>query len=208
MPIPNCGTFVETRVRLPLRYRWFSVVAVPIILLIALWPRTAKDPPPGNLVTPNAGVGSAVTVTVEPVHNGPELQTDIDTPAQAGEKHSTLLNEQAMNAWYSGDLREAMTLFEQAIVAAPDDPVPHTNYGRLLTLMVIFDRAIPLLERARDLQPENAQTWLDLATAYQRAQLFSKSWEAQAQAAKLVGASSITRDAQGRFVVTGTTLSE
>lgn len=99
-----------------------------------------------------------------------------------------------------------MALFEQAIAAGPDNPVPHTNFGRLLTLMVVFDRAIPLLEHSRDLQPENVQAWLDLATAYERAQLFSKSWEAQAEAGKLVGASSITRDARGRFVVTGTTL--
>ena len=201
--MPDCGEIMEKQVRPPVHHWWFWAIAVVIILLIVFWPRTALD-----ALAPDAGVGSEVTTAVEPVQTGPEAPVDSDTPAEGGENDSALLNEQAMNAWYSGDLRTAMTLFEQAIAAAPDDPVPHTNYGRLLTLMVALDRAIPLLERSRDLEPQNVQAWLDLATAYERAQLFSKSWEVQAEAARLVGADSITRDAQGRFVVAGTSLTE
>ena len=189
-----------------LQNKWFWLIGLVIILLTVFWPRTAGDPPPGQRLAPNSSERSAGSEMAEFAPEGTEFETPIDVPAQTHENDSTLLNEQARNAWYGGDLRTAMALFEQAIAAGPDNPVPHTNFGRLLTLMVVFDRAIPLLEHSRDLQPENVQAWLDLATAYERAQLFSKSWEAQAEAGKLVGASSVTRDARGRFVVTGTTL--
>jgi Flp pilus assembly protein TadD len=56
------------------------------------------------------------------------------------------------------------------------------------------------------LQPTDAQAWLDLATAYERAQLFRDSREAQAKAQALVGADAITRDELGRYVVEGTQL--
>ena len=72
--------------------------------------------------------------------------------------------------------------------------------------MASFDVALPLLERARDLQPDNAQAWLDLATLYERAQLLDKSWQARAEAERLVGADAIARDDQGRYIVQGTSL--
>ncbi len=59
------------------------------------------------------------------------------------------------------------------------------------------------MERARDLTPNDAQAWLDLATLYERVQVLEKSWEARAKAANLVGTEAITRDEQGRFVVVG-----
>lgn len=119
---------------------------------------------------------------------------------------SSVLNEQAINAWRSGDILNAMTLFEQAIDADPDNPEPHANYGRLLTLMVSYEKALPLLERARELRPGDAQAWLDLATLHERRQRLEKSWAARAEAEKIVGTESITRDEQGRFVVAGNTL--
>lgn len=189
-----------------LRNWWFLSFIIAMALATVFWPRTADDPSSGQMMAPDSNVPDVSTAIVEPTIDSTEPENNIEAPTQEGD--SALLNEKAMNAWYGGDLRSAMALFEQAIAAAPDDPVPHTNYGRLLTLMVVFDRAIPLLVHSRDLQPQNAQAWLDLATAYERAQLFSKSWEAQAAARALVGASSITRDARGRFVVTGTNLDE
>ena len=106
----------------------------------------------------------------------------------------------------SGDIETAIELFEQAIAADPANVVALSNYGRLLTLAFSMDRAIELLEAARDLQPSDAQAWLDLATAYERAQRFRESREAQVRAQALVGAEAITRDEQGRFVVEGTHL--
>ena len=69
--------------------------------------------------------------------------------------------------------------------------------------MTAYQQALPLLERARDLTPNDAQAWLDLATLYERAQVLEKSWEARAKAANLVGTEAITRDEQGRFIVIG-----
>ena len=119
---------------------------------------------------------------------------------------SSTLTQQAKDAWYGGDIAAAMHLYQQAIDANPDDPAPHSGYGRLLTLAHGYDRALPLLERARDLQPGQAQPWLDLATLYERTQQFEESFAAQAEAATIIGAEAITRDEQGRFVVVGDTL--
>ena len=69
-----------------------------------------------------------------------------------------------------------------------------------------FDMALPLLERASELKPDDAQAWLDLATLYERAQLLDRSWQARAEAEALVGSAAITRDEQGRFIVQGTSL--
>ncbi|MDX1507391.1 MAG: hypothetical protein R3358_03860, partial [Woeseiaceae bacterium] len=112
----------------------------------------------------------------------------------------------AMNARAVGDIETAIALYEKAIAADPADALALTNYGRLLTLTLSLERAIEVLEMARDLRPADAQAWLDLATAYERAQRFRESRLAQAEAQSLVGAEAITRDEQGRFVIAGTTL--
>ena len=134
---------------------------------------------------------------------GPELAAE---QAAVTDASSSILHERAMNAWRGGDIVTAMTLFEQAIDAEPDNPEPHASYGRLLTLMTSYEKALPMLERARDLRPGDAQAWLDLATLYGRVQLLDKSWAAQAEAAKIVGRDAITLDEQGRFIVEGTSL--
>jgi len=165
-----------------------------------------------------------VVVRSLPVSRHPEEGSAADTPFSADPAASatpadaaggsprnaasaaSLLNAQALNAWHTGDIDGAMTLFEQAIDEYPDDPEPCSNYGRLLTLMADYETALPLLERARDLRPDEAQPWLDLATLYERAQQFEKAWAAREQAANLVGSEAIQRDSEGRFVVEGHTL--
>jgi len=174
-------------------------------------------------------IGFVILLVPSPVEEGQPAVSDQDRPAEplatadstefqaddvrsrgsAGAPaglSSSVLNEQAINAWHSGNILDAMTLFEQAIDADPDNPEPHAKYGRLLTLMVSYEKALPLLERARDLQPGNAQAWLDLATLYERDRRLEKSWAARAEAEKIVGTGSITRDEQGRFVVAGNSL--
>lgn len=188
---------------------WLVAVGIAIGAVLAFWPQLLTAPPTG----PSSGKdtnendihevsnGADVTEYLLSTEGKTEISTDVDAAAE-GE----LLNEQAMNAWRSGEIREAMDLFERAIEAAPDNPAPHSNYGRLLTLMVSYQQALPLLERARALTPNDAQAWLDLATLYERAQVLEKSWEARAEAAKLVGADAIMRDEQGRFIVQGVVL--
>ncbi len=188
-----------------LRYGLITV-GIAIGLLVVFWPDSLIDSTTEALggkdtyesivpKTSNAGEATGD-------QQGDEGKDDYSPDFDAAEK-GALLNEQAMNAWNVGDIREAMSLFEQAINAAPNNPATHANYGRLLTMMTAYQQALPLLERARDLAPDNAQAWLDLATLYEKTQLLSRSWAAQAEAAKLVGADAITRDEQGRFTLQG-----
>ena len=136
----------------------------------------------------------------------PRPEQKADTERASARAEATDLAQRAINARAVGDIETAIELFEQAIAADPANAVALSNYGRLLTLAFSLDRAIELLEAARDLQPSDAQAWLDLATAYERAQRFRESREAQVRAQALVGAEAITRDDQGRFVVEGTHL--
>jgi len=182
-----------------------------LLLLIALilvglallfWPaRIRNDTPPATPVEHDRSDEPRVDATPAPVRDTPSSD-----PADMAAQTSSSLTQQAKDAWNSGAIPEAMSLYQQAIEADPDNPAPYTGYGRLLTLMVSYDQALPLLERARDLQAGNAQPWLDLATLYERSQRFDESFAAQAEAAKIVGAEAITRDEQGRFVIVGDTL--
>lgn len=152
-------------------------------------------------MSPEAGDGVPST----PV-DSPRPEQKADTPRTSAHAEATDLAQRAINARAVGDIETAIELFEQAIEADPANVVALSSYGRLLTLAFSLDRAIELLEAARDLQPSDAQAWLDLATAYERAQRFRESREAQVMAQALVGAEAITRDDQGRFVVEGTHL--
>ncbi len=185
---------------------WLVAVGIAIGLVIAFWPQSLTDPPTEDSSAKdtyeNESYKASNAGEATGNQRGKQSKDEIPTNANAAE-NGALLNQQAMNAWHIGEIREAMSLFEQAIDAAPNNPAPHSNYGRLLTLMTSYQRALPLLERARDLTPDDAQAWLDLATLYERAQVLEKSWEARAEAAKLVGADAITRDEQGRFIVQG-----
>jgi tetratricopeptide (TPR) repeat protein len=171
--------------------------------LLLFWPAQIRnDTPPVTPVERDRSDEPRVDATPAPVSDTPSSSDPADMSAQT----SSSLTQQAKDAWNSGAIPEAMSLYQQAIKADPDNPAPYTGYGRLLTLMVSYDQALPLLERARDLQAGNAQPWLDLATLYERSQRFDESFAAQAEAAKIVGAEAITRDGQGRFVIVGDTL--
>ncbi len=196
-----------SRATLPLMKRRLVLLLLLVLFLVGLvllfWPAPIRNgTPPAAPAAPDRSNEPAAEATPPPVRDMPPSSD----PANAAAQTSSLLTQQAKDAWNSGAIREAMDLYQQAIDANPDNPGPYTGYGRLLTLAVSYDQALPLLERARDLQPGQAQPWLDLATLYERAQRFNDSFTAQAEAAKIVGAEAITRDEQGRFVVVGETL--
>jgi tetratricopeptide (TPR) repeat protein len=67
-----------------------------------------------------------------------------------------------LQAWRESDLPQALKHFERAVAADPDDRVPRSHYGRLLMLMTDYAAALPQLERAAELAPEDPQVWLDL----------------------------------------------
>lgn len=119
---------------------------------------------------------------------------------------ANLLNEQALNAWNSGDIAGALALFEDAIAADPNDPEPHSNYGRRLTIMIDYDKALPLLQRAAELKPDDPQVWLDLLTLYDRTLQFQAGNAARQQAHQVAGDREFVRNEQGMWLLEGGTL--
>ncbi len=109
----------------------------------------------------------------------------------------------ALEAWKQGDLQKALNLFEQAVAADPDDRVPHSHLGRLLTLATDYDAARSHLERSAALAPEDPQVWLDLQSLYERTQFLQLSWDARAKAEALAGGRAITQDEMGLYQIEG-----
>ncbi len=110
----------------------------------------------------------------------------------------------ALEQWKHGDVLKALELFEQAVAADPDDRVPRSHLGRLLTLMTDYAQALPHLERAAALAPDDPQVWLDLQTLYERSQRLDGAFEARARAEQLADGQPIERDEQGFHRLAGT----
>lgn len=182
--------------------RHWHIVAILLALAVGVvalvWPGRSQEP---QMVPPSAGdaVPSAPG-------SSPRLEEPTDIQPARFDSEATEFTQRAINARAVGDIETAITLFEKAISTDPANVVALSNYGRLLTLTFSLERAVEVLEAATDLQPSDAQAWLDLATAYERAQLFRDSRDAQAKAQALIGAEAITRDGLGRFVIEGTQL--
>ena len=107
------------------------------------------------------------------------------------------LNSQALEAWKTGELREALDLFEAAVDADPDDWVPRSDYGRLLVMMTDYESAGPQLERAAELKPDSPRVWLDLYSYYQRSMQLERGFHARARAEELAGGREIVQDETG-----------
>ena len=119
---------------------------------------------------------------------------------------ASLLNEKALNAWNIGDIRTAIALFESAIAADPNDPTPHSNYGRRLTVMVAYDKALSMLLHASELTPDDPQVWLDLLTLYEKTLQFQKAHATRQRARELAGDRAFVRNQQGAWALDGMTL--
>ena len=115
------------------------------------------------------------------------------------------LNAQALETWRHGDIRGALDKFDAAVKADPEDPQPHSDYGRLLTLMTDYEHAMPHLEKAAQLKPEDPQVWLDLATFYERTELFERAAYAKQKADQLAAGREAIRDDNGFWIFEGTT---
>lgn len=105
--------------------------------------------------------------------------------------------------WRRGDLAKAVDLLEQAVAADPDDRVPRSHLGRLLTVMTDYDRALPHLERAAALAPDDPQTWLDLQSLYERSQRLDGAFEARSRAQALAKGRPIVQDWAGFWTLEG-----
>ncbi len=135
-----------------------------------------------------------------------ELSLPEPDPAAAGhepDESARTLDAMALEAWKSGDVERAIERFEAAIAADPDDRVPRSHYGRLLTLATDYERARPHLERAAELAPDDPQVWLDLQTLYERSLRIELALEARVRAEALAKGRPIRQDPMGYYEIEG-----
>jgi tetratricopeptide (TPR) repeat protein len=130
-------------------------------------------------------------------------EPDPDGKDHAPNESARALDGLALEAWKQSDIPKALGLLEQAIATDPDDRVPRSHLGRLLTLASDHAAALPQLERAAALAPEDPQVWLDLQSLYERSQMLDLSWEARARAEALAGGRTITQDELGLYQIEG-----
>lgn len=114
---------------------------------------------------------------------------------------ATRFNEQAQDAVAFGEIADALELFEAALTIDPNYAEAHSSYGRLLTRMAVYKKALPHLKRAAELRPENPQVWLDLQTLYERTLLLGRAYDVHNQAEDLVGSQQIIKNKQGFWVL-------
>lgn len=124
-------------------------------------------------------------------------------PDRPRSESARVLADLAADAWRGGDLSRAGELFEQAIAVDPDDWVAPARYGRLLAMMQDNARALPMLERAAALAPDDPQRWLDLRKFYEQSGDLELAFEAQQRVDALAGGREPTLDWNGWPVLEG-----
>lgn len=143
------------------------------------------------------------TTREEVVKERPLPQPDPDAASHEPDESARALDGMALEAWKGGDLAKATKLFEQAVAADPEDAVPRSHYGRLLTLMNDYEHALPQLERAAELSPDDPQVWLDLQTVYERTLHLAQAIEARKRAVALAGGRAIHQNPMGYYEIEG-----
>lgn len=163
-------------------------------------------------VDEETGQDEVWTVTKRDTSPEDRLPRPLPEPDPAANDHRTdesarALYAMGLESWKRGEIREAMTQFEESIELDPDDALPRTQYGRLLVLAMSYNDALPQLERAAELSPDDPQVWLDLATLHQKKLAFQSTWEARQRAEALIDGGEISQDPRtGFWVVEGTSI--
>jgi tetratricopeptide (TPR) repeat protein len=130
-------------------------------------------------------------------------EPDPAPPDRAPDESARALDGLGIAAWRQGDVAKAAEQLEQAVAADPDDRVPRSHLGRLLTVMTDYERALPHLERAAALAPDDPQVWLDLRSLYERTQRLEPAFAARARAEALANGRPIVQDWAGFWTLEG-----
>jgi tetratricopeptide (TPR) repeat protein len=203
--------------------RRLALLLVPLLLIVGavlFWRMRDREIPTGEVPVP---MGETVQRVMPGSEGVPEVWTiskkevavaDLpdqvlpgraprDTAPGAHTDSARALDARALEAWKHGEIELALELFAAAVEADPDDAVPRSNYGRLLLLMTVYDRALPQLERAAELTPDDPRVWIDLLTYYQKNILLERANYARQRALELAGGRELVLDETGLWRLDG-----
>jgi tetratricopeptide (TPR) repeat protein len=91
------------------------------------------------------------------------------------------LREQADRLLAEGRIPDAIDALREATKADPSAR-NHGDLGRLLASVLAQDEALIHLSKAAELDPDNADRWIELANAYYRSVDPGKAWAAEKRA--------------------------
>ena len=202
------------------RQAFFLVPALPIIGGVLFWQLRDRTPPPDEVPV---AIGETIQRVLPDAEGKPQVWTiskrEIameDLPdrvlpqpaprATAPGPHTDsarALDARALEAWKHGEIEEALDLFAAAVEADPDDAIPRSNYGRLLLMMTDYEQALPQLERAAELTPDDPRVWVDLLSYYERNVLLERASYARQRARDLAGPRGLVRDETGLWRLEG-----
>ncbi|QHI96514.1 tetratricopeptide repeat protein (plasmid) [Aristophania vespae] len=86
--------------------------------------------------------------------------------------------EQAIALHKNGHIREAVNIYEKALITYPDIPILLSNYGAALLDLRDFEGALKVLNRAVQLDPSLAHAWSNLGNVYQLQQNYGAAIKA------------------------------
>ena len=69
--------------------------------------------------------------------------------------------------------------------------------------MTVYDQALPQLERAAELTPDDPRVWVDLLSFYEKNILLERASYARQRARELAGDRALVRDETGLWVLEG-----
>ena len=202
------------------RQAFFLVPALPIIGGVLFWQLRDRTPPPDAVPV---AIGETIQRVLPDAEGKPQVWTiskreiamedlpDRVLPQPAPREtapgphtdSARALDARALEAWKHGEIEEALDLFAAAVEADPDDAIPRSNYGRLLLLMTDYEQALPQLERAAELTPDDPRVWVDLLSYYERNILLERASYARQRARELASPRGLVRDETGLWRLEG-----